>query len=1041
MQFSQHRRQTIMFDPYHKWLGIPKDQRPPTYYQLLGLAAGESDVEVIEEAAIRQSGHLRAYQLGPHAELSTRLLNEIAQARATLIDPAKRQRYDQTVLKKAIVAVTAAAPMDTAFQDLDGNGARVIPRPKLIDIKKPGTSAAGLWIGAGIAALLSVVALAVALVFMGRRPAEEKPGPNPLPPVVVKGDGDPAPRPARERLLAEAAAYWKLGTGPKHPDFPLLTAGQVEFDVPAEGPGARADAKVARLSVGYFDAGRALSPSGAALTVYLRLRDPNGRWDAGLFSKRGNMLQVAFHLAGGASPAGPSVVFEMRTDTGYARASFPATSIDARSWHDLVGRYDGQKLQIICDGKVLDEKPLSGAIKQNKEEVLIGAETVNGRAVRPFTGDLEEAALWNRALSDDEIARLARTDKLVVALVGPPSPPPPVPGAGLVEVKPGEIYRNGADAQFIAITPDGRHALFQQPRGITVWGIAENRELRVLPMINAPAALAAVSPDSRWLAVASVSKVLVWNLQTGQTLPEIRHKGTVSALAFSEEGLLATAVGTQIQLWDVARGAMKQTLTGLERPAYSLGFDGDALWSFIGRQLQPWDLKTGQPGEARKLNTLGLRVRFVPELREVAFVSTTRVLAQSLQTGQEARGAAVGPPYNQSPVFVMTPDGRLALVAHRDPYHIGVYDLAKGVRLKNLEGHATTIRAVAVTPDGRRAFSIDQQRLMHIWNLEDVTGNLAPPPAKAETKPAPKVDAARFIPEWESLKCPSFCSIAVTPDSARAVTAGPGVDVWDLGAGKHLRNLLTPRQSVAGSVCLSPDGSKALAVAGDHVVRLWDIDTGKLIASHEYQPGMRPSCIAWSANGQHLAVANNRFIDFLDADTLRPKHTVDNGGDFGSVHTMAFFSDGQLLVYGMDNGAIRTCHSNGTKAQTAFNHTAGGRVNQLIGVKEWVLSVGLDKGFYIWDTAPRPRLLARHDQKANVRALAASPSGTYAVTGGDDHKIRFWALTTDRVLQSYAADGAIRALAYAPNGRFFLSASDDGLLRAWKLPKEIVKSD
>jgi len=52
------------FDPYHKWLGIPKNLRPPTYYQLLGLSNLERDPEVIEEAAIRQSSHLRSYQLG-----------------------------------------------------------------------------------------------------------------------------------------------------------------------------------------------------------------------------------------------------------------------------------------------------------------------------------------------------------------------------------------------------------------------------------------------------------------------------------------------------------------------------------------------------------------------------------------------------------------------------------------------------------------------------------------------------------------------------------------------------------------------------------------------------------------------------------------------------------------------------------------------------------------------------------------------------------------------------------------------------------------
>src|ERR1700749_2664010 len=72
------------FDPYHKWLGIPKAQRPPTHYQLLGLAQGETDGEVIEEAAIRQTTHLRAYQVGPHADDCTKLLNEVSTARQVL---------------------------------------------------------------------------------------------------------------------------------------------------------------------------------------------------------------------------------------------------------------------------------------------------------------------------------------------------------------------------------------------------------------------------------------------------------------------------------------------------------------------------------------------------------------------------------------------------------------------------------------------------------------------------------------------------------------------------------------------------------------------------------------------------------------------------------------------------------------------------------------------------------------------------------------------------------------------------------------------
>jgi WD40 repeat protein len=97
-----------MFDPYHKWLGIHPDHRPPTYYQLLGISPAEQDREVIEEAAIRQTAHVRTYQLGPHAAECTRILNEIAQARTTLLNPAKRKDYDARLAAK-----TAQKPSPT----------------------------------------------------------------------------------------------------------------------------------------------------------------------------------------------------------------------------------------------------------------------------------------------------------------------------------------------------------------------------------------------------------------------------------------------------------------------------------------------------------------------------------------------------------------------------------------------------------------------------------------------------------------------------------------------------------------------------------------------------------------------------------------------------------------------------------------------------------------------------------------------------------------------------------------------------------------
>jgi hypothetical protein len=84
------------FDPYYTWLGIPPDESAggPNCYRLLGLRLFEPNPNVIENAADRQMMHLRSLQIGAHAIEAQRLLNEVAAARVTLLDPARREAYD-----------------------------------------------------------------------------------------------------------------------------------------------------------------------------------------------------------------------------------------------------------------------------------------------------------------------------------------------------------------------------------------------------------------------------------------------------------------------------------------------------------------------------------------------------------------------------------------------------------------------------------------------------------------------------------------------------------------------------------------------------------------------------------------------------------------------------------------------------------------------------------------------------------------------------------------------------------------------------------
>jgi len=82
------------FDPYWKWLGIPPKHQPPNAYRLLGIELFEYDPDVIDNAADQRMGHLKNFGAGEYAELSERILNEIASARIRLLNPERKAEYD-----------------------------------------------------------------------------------------------------------------------------------------------------------------------------------------------------------------------------------------------------------------------------------------------------------------------------------------------------------------------------------------------------------------------------------------------------------------------------------------------------------------------------------------------------------------------------------------------------------------------------------------------------------------------------------------------------------------------------------------------------------------------------------------------------------------------------------------------------------------------------------------------------------------------------------------------------------------------------------
>ena len=88
------------FDPYYTWLGIPPPEQPPHHYRLLGIAVFESSPTVIENAADRLMVDIRSRSIGSNGQRAQSLLNEIANARACLLNPTQKIDYDMELHKE-----------------------------------------------------------------------------------------------------------------------------------------------------------------------------------------------------------------------------------------------------------------------------------------------------------------------------------------------------------------------------------------------------------------------------------------------------------------------------------------------------------------------------------------------------------------------------------------------------------------------------------------------------------------------------------------------------------------------------------------------------------------------------------------------------------------------------------------------------------------------------------------------------------------------------------------------------------------------------
>jgi WD40 repeat protein len=309
--------------------------------------------------------------------------------------------------------------------------------------------------------------------------------------------------------------------------------------------------------------------------------------------------------------------------------------------------------------------------------------------------------------------------------------------------------------------------------------------------------------------------------------------------------------------------------------------------------------------------------------------------------------------------------------------------------------------------------------------IKMVLGELTPKmPLEGELKPE-EVDVLRH---WIDAGAPAWSAADADPERLEVPDIKPAV---------------APRSQVS-SLAFSPDG-QSLAVAGYREVRLLDPKT--LQARSALQgPTDVVRALAYSPDGKVLAAAGGgpgRYGEIVLWNAAgEPLRKLRGHSDY--VYSISFSPDGKILASSSYDRLIKLWDvSSGGELKTLKEHTDAVFPVAFSPDGKRLASGGADRTLKIWDVGSGRRLFTLSDSTDVVLTLAFHPSGQKITAAGADKQIRTWSLTNDggSLSQTIVAHEAeITKILYLPDGKRLVSASADRTVKIWDLEKgEAIK--
>lgn len=281
---------------------------------------------------------------------------------------------------------------------------------------------------------------------------------------------------------------------------------------------------------------------------------------------------------------------------------------------------------------------------------------------------------------------------------------------------------------------------------------------------------------------------------------------------------------------------------------------------------------------------------------------------------------------------------------------------------------------------------------------------------------------------------PVVTTVSLQPQGRFMATAGDDhlVRIWEMESGK-LRHRLDGHTDWVRCVCFHPDGNTLATGSNDRRVLIWNPDTGKQIRTLvENQRAIAK--LAFAPDGGTLAT-----LGFNDRLRLYDAATGDTKGEWAcpcpDMRELAFSPDGAMIAAAGRSGVIRIYNSRtGEVLRDIAAHRRRIRGLEFTSDNRAIVSVAED-GVLKASNIVGDQVTAIPAQPCKFLSLKLVGDNLAAI-GGSDNSIRLWDIrkkNEDRILRGHI--GSVSALDFRDG--VLVSGSYDTTVRSWPVEETV----